>query len=448
VDPIDELRGAFAGEVSVGAERRASAGRDASDLVGAPQAVVRPRDLGDVVALVRWARRSRVPLVARGGGTSLDGEAVPVEGGVVVDFAAWTTVREIDAESRNVRVGPGVVNRELDLALAPHAVFFPPNPGSWTTSTLGGNAATNASGPRSFRYGATRAWVLGFEAVLGSGETVQWGNRSSKRSTGPSLVDLLIGSEGTLGLFTDLTLRLAARPPRRFGLVVPLKPGASPGKLARALAGSADLGLSAIEFLDASVAQALGTVEGSKLPTAGPLILLEVESSDALADARLERVDAALNATGQCEEAVVYPDADRLWTLRGQSGPVLERTLGARIREDVGVPLARLDELLASIYRLAEKYGVPVAVFGHLGEGNLHPTFALEGRTAEAERLRGELLETAHAHGGTISAEHGIGRLKRAWMAREVGETGLATLRALKTIFDPDGILNPGKILP
>ncbi|MCI4370457.1 MAG: FAD-binding oxidoreductase, partial [Thermoplasmata archaeon] len=209
------LRRSLAGELLTSDSARTAASRDASFVVGVPVAVVRPVGPDDVVALVRWARTHRTPLTARGGGTSLDGESVPLHGGLVVDFSGWTDIGEVDPVGRTVRVGPGVVNRDLALRLAPHGLFFPPNPGSWRTSTIGGNLATNASGPRSFRYGPTRRWVRSADVVLGTGERVVLGTTLPKRAVGPELLDLVVGSEGTLGLVTSVTLGLAAIPARR-----------------------------------------------------------------------------------------------------------------------------------------------------------------------------------------------------------------------------------------
>lgn len=421
---------------------------DASDVPGRAVAVVRPRDEAELVTLVRWARSTRVGLVARGGGTSLDGESVPVHGSVVVDLAPWSQILSIDPVERLARVQPGVINRSLQNAASAHGLFFPPSPGSSGQSTIGGNAATNASGPRSFRYGPTRAWVRSARAVLGSGELVVLGDPTAKRSIGPDLLQMMIGSEGTLGIFTELTVKLAPVPARRTAVVVPLD-RVSPGRAARSLAPDAPPGLCAVEFLDSLSAEALVRSTGARLPTGSGLLLLEIESASPEEEAlRLVALQRRWEAMGCTVDPEVYPDAERLWAIRGASGSALGRALGARVGEDITVPLAQIDEYIAAGERIARGAGGRWSVFGHLGEGNLHPSVGIDPTTDAGAAVRAALLQQALILGGGISGEHGIGRVKREELRGVVGAEGLRLLRAVKQAFDPDGILNPGKILP
>lgn len=422
---------------------------DASHLTGAPVAVVRPADSEDVVRLVHWARASRTPLVPRGGGTSLDGESVPPQGAVVVDLSGWDAVGEIDRDSRTVRVGPGVVNYELHRALRRHGLFFPPNPGSWRTCTLGGNVATNASGPRSYRYGPTRAWVRGLEVVLGTGQRLRCGRpKVRKRSAGPELTGLFVGSEGTLGIFTELTLGLAPSPARRTGVAVRLPGPTSIVPVAAALRRAEGLRLSALELLDARCATELSRSSRGRIAPGKPTLLLEVESDTPNDDADLERLLEVLYRTPATDDPAVYPDADDLWTLRGRSSQALDAAIGPRIREDVAVPLGRLSELLGLVEALATRYATEAFVYGHLGEASLHPNFAIAPGSVRGESLRRELLDGTLALGGTISSEHGVGRVKREWLGSELGPEALGLLRAWKATCDPDGILNPGDLYP
>ncbi|HEY6239082.1 MAG TPA: FAD-binding oxidoreductase [Thermoplasmata archaeon] len=443
----EELSARFGERFRDGREALDRFDRDQSHLFEPPVGVVAPADAESVQWLVLWARRHRVPLVARGAGTSLDGESVPPPGGLVLDLLGWNRVIEIRAGDGIVRVDPGVVNHDLQRALAPDH-FFPPNPGSWRSSTVGGNVATNASGPRSFRYGPTRAWVRGAPVVLGTGELLLVGSPASKRSIGPDLLQLLVGSEGTLGIFTELTLAIAPRPLRRAGLVVPLPDGIALGTVARELDRERRNGLSALEYLDATCAAALAQVPGARIPAGAALLLLEVESDDEAEEfRRLEAIVARLRELGVVADASVYPSADELWDLRGASGPALDRELGSRVREDVCVPVSRLDELLSSIDRIARDAGVRSAVFGHLGEGNLHPNFAVPPGSVEGEGLRSLLLRECLRLGGSISGEHGIGRVKRDVLVDQVGAGGRSLLGRVKSACDPDGILNPGNLL-
>ncbi len=450
VDPLlRSLAGSVRGVVRTDRAEIDRVGKDASHLRGRPVAAVAPRDTDDVVALVRWARAHRVPLVPRGAGTSLDGESVPTRGGVVVDLAGWSSIADIRPEERSARVGPGTVNRDLQRALAPHGMFFPPNPGSWTTSTIGGHVGTNASGPRSFRYGPTRAWVRAVEAVLGTGEVVRWGSRAAKRSVGPDLLSLFVGSEGTLGVATEVTVRLAPVPAVRLGVVVPLGEGVPLGVLAARLAGAPGTGLSAIEYLDRACADELGHLPGSDLHPTGALLLLEIEADRrAEARSRLARVASVLRGANVPTTPAIYEDADALWTLRGRAGISLDERLGLRIREDVAVPLGEVDRLVDALTRIGAVERVPLYLFGHLGEGSLHPNYAVASDDPTGARVRAAVLSASLALGGTISAEHGIGAVKSAFLERELGAVGVRMLRTVKHACDPDGILNPGKLYP
>lgn len=425
------------------------AGRDGSHLVGRPIAVAAPEDVDDVVALVRWARREHVPLVARGGGTSLDGESVPQEGAVVVDLSGWNTVREIAPEEGWARVEPGVVNRALQEALRPLGRFFPPNPGSWNQSTIGGHVGTNASGPRSFRYGAMRAWVRGLDVVLGNAERVRLGTRAAKRSAGPDLVGMFVGSEGTLGIVTEVLVRIAPLPTVRRGIVAALPNGASLARIAGTLAQASGTGLSAIEYLDPECARALAEGRDTGWPIGSALLLLEIEADGPRdSEERLERVTRVLRTVDVTEPFREYEDADELWTERGQSGVVLDERFGHRVREDIAVPLSAIDTLVAELDRIARAEEVRLLLFGHLGEGSLHPNFAVDPAGAAADRIRDAVYAASLALRGTISAEHGIGRLKRPYLERELGPSAVRLLHALKQACDPDGILNPGKLYP
>ena len=348
-----------------------------------------------------------------------------------------------------VRVGPGVVNHALHVALRGSGLFFPPNPGSWQSSTIGGNVSTNASGPRSFRYGPTRRWVHSAEVVLGTGDRVLLGPSTAKRSLGPEMLDLVVGSEGTLGLVTSVTLRLARAPGRRCGVAVPVPDGTRVGALALALAGRVSLPLSAIEYVDRTVAAALRERPDSRLPGRGALVLVELENETIEPEtAALADLDAALREAGLSEAAAVLPDADRMWSLRGEAGALLAEATGPSVREDVAVPLGTLDRLLARIHEIAASEGVDVHVYGHLGQGNLHPTLALDPSSHAGRRARSLLLDAARALGGTVSGEHGVGAVKREFVPAELGGAAVRVLYGWKALCDPDGILNPGKLLP
>jgi len=443
------LRATIRGRVTTDADGIAPFQHDASHLTGRPLAVVAPVDADDVVELVRWARRTRIPLVPRGGGTSLDGESVPPDGGVVIDLSGWSRLLEVDPDGLWARVEPGIVNRDLQRALQPHRRFYPPNPGSWTASTVGGNVGTNASGMRSFRYGPTRAWVREVEAVLGTGSRVHLGSRVPKRSVGPDLLQLFVGSEGTLGIATEVTVRLAPLPAVRNGVIVPVPRAAPLGPIVARLSQVPDSGLSAVEYLDRGSAAALAERRTARWPSDSSLLLLEVEAgSPEEAERRLSRLRAPLGEMGAADGFTVFEDADELWTLRGASGDVLIERYGQHVREDVAVPVAQVDALVAELERIAHREKVPFFLFGHLGEGSLHPNYAVDPTTPAAERIRAAVLLAARSLGGTISAEHGVGVVKRPFLTEELGAGAVELLWAVKRACDPDGILNPGKLYP
>jgi len=445
----DSLERAVRGPVVAEGPELDRLARDESHVHGTPLAAVRPVDEDDVVDLVRWARRHGVALVPRGAGTSLDGESATLTGGVVVDLSGWNQVGEVSVGDRSVRVGPGVVNLDLQGALRPFGLFYPPNPGSWATSTIGGNVGTNASGPRSYSYGPTRRWVREIVAVLGTGDRVRLGSRAEKRSVGPDLLQLFVGSEGTLGIATDLTLRLAPIPEIRQGWAVPLPPKARLGRIAATLGRTSGTGLSAVEYLDTPSADGLRVDRGTRWRSDGPLLLLELEASGR-SDARHRalRVRTALRAAGVAAEPSVFDDADHLWSLRGEASRVLDARYGPRVREDVAVPLEQVDSLVAALRRVARVEKVRLFLFGHLGEGSLHPNYEVDPASPAGRRIRSAVCSAALVLGGTISAEHGIGRLKRSFLERELGGPAVRLLRAIRQACDPDGILNPGKLYP
>lgn len=418
---------------------------DASGARGNPSGRFRPKDERDVAALVRWAGPRGVPLVARGGGTSLDGESVPVRGGIVVDLSGWDRLLEVNEEDLWVRVQPGLVNYRLQELLRPKGLFYPPNPGSWESSTIGGNASTNASGFRSFRYGPTRAWVLRARAVLGTGDVVEAGTLTWKRSAGVDLLPALLGSEGTLGILTELTLRVAPLPGRRVGLLAPVPDGVSLGRVAQGLQWARREGLSAVEWVDARVAGALARGVGLPLALGSGALLLEVEVPREVVEDLPARWGRGLRPLGIEGPVRAFEDADGLWRARGKAGTLMDAELGPRVREDVAVPLSSWDRLLELVRTLARRRGVELVMYAHLGEGTLHPNFVLPPASAEAQALRRELWKIAWSLGGTASSEHGLGSLKGEAYAREHGQVSARALGSLKQALDPHGILNPGK---
>ena len=436
----------------IDAAARDAHGGDDSRRHACPDAVALPRTREQVVALVRACRAHRVPVVARGAGTGTTGAAVPTHGGIAVSFARMDRILDVRPADRCAVVEPGVLNGALQAMLAPHGLFWPPDPSSADSCTVGGNLATNAGGPRAVKYGATRDNVLGLVAVTGAGELIRVGGAYTKASAGYDLARLLVGSEGTLALIVEATLKLAPRPQAQAGLRAFYRDAASAAAaVARLMAQPVVPAM--LEFMDRRSLMLLRR-NGSDVPEAGAMLLVEADgSADALPDV-LAALGAAAEGDGLLDMDVAPDGAarDRLWAARRALSPALRTIAPGKINEDVVVPVSRIPDLVAGVEALADAQALTIACFGHAGNGNLHVNLLYHpddaDETARARAALPRVFELALALGGTLSGEHGIGLSKRDFMARAFDAPTLATMRAVKHAFDPDGILNPGKLLP
>jgi D-lactate dehydrogenase (cytochrome) len=407
-----------------------------------PDAVVWPIATDEVVAVVRTCAEHRVPLTARAGGSSLEGNPIPVRGGVVLDCSRMARVVAVRDADLQVDVEPGVVYAELNRQLRPHGLFFPPSPGgSADWATVGGMVANNASGIYSVKYGGTRDHVRAATVVTGAGDVVRLGNRARKSASGYHLLGLLVGSEGTLGIVTELTLALAGLPVarRRGGFAFPDATSA-----ARATADVIGQGVdvAAIEFLDVATIRALQRFRGVVLVDA-PSLLVEVHGSAAGVDETWRTVEGVAAASGGAPIALDDP-----WAIREHATRAVEagRPGAATVRADLAIPIGALPALVAACERIAAERGLVVHCFGHAGIGILHAlVLADPGERAGADAARDALVDAALALGGSCSGEHGMGLGNRRYAAREHG-AALELMRGVKTLFDPHGILNPGKI--
>ena len=417
---------------------------------GRPLAVVRPLDADQIAAVIRIARARRVPVVTRGAGSGLAGAAAALEGGIVLSTERMNGILEIDPLSMVGRVQPGVVNGDFAAAAAERGLWYAPDPASRAFSTIGGNIATNAGGLCCVKYGVTRESVLGLTAVTGTGERITVGGATLKRVAGLDLLSLLVGSEGTLAVVCEATLRLRPTPAR------PLTGAAFFPSLVAA--GDAVVGMgeertnpALLEVIDN---RTLRAVEGWRrmdldLSAAG-LVLFQ---SDLPGDARHDELARCVRACERAGASLVVRaedevESDMLMEVRRLCFPALEHA-GSTLLEDVGVPRARVPELLERIQRVAQETGADIATFGHAGDGNMHPTILFDRDDARAvrraEEAAGGIFDAALDLGGTITGEHGVGVLKLPWLEREVGPTARRISAEIKRAFDPDNILNPGR---
>jgi D-lactate dehydrogenase (cytochrome) len=423
-----------------------AASHDASSLPPArPEVVVWPLSTDEVAAVVRLARAHGVAVTARGGGSSLEGNPIPVRGGIVLDCSRMAEVVAIRPADLQVDVQPGVVYATLNHHLRPHGLFFPPSPGgSADWATIGGMVANNSSGIYSVRYGGTRDHVRAATVVTGTGEVLRLGNRCRKSASGYHLLGLLVGSEGTLAIATELTLALAGLPAarRQGGRRFPDAEAA-----ARATAEMIRFGVdvAAVEFLDAPVVAAVNRFIGAALPEA-PCLLVEVHGSAAgVADAWQAAESVMTEAGG---EPLVLPDGRDAWHVREQATRAVEAldAEGATVRADLAIPIGALPVLVERCQAIGAAHGLVLHLFGHAGIGILHALMRVPpARRAAADAARDALVEAALALGGSCSGEHGMGLGNRRWAAREHGPA-LALMQGVKALFDPANVLNPGKI--
>jgi len=419
--------------------------------VGEPLALIRAPSSDHVAAAVRICARFGVPVTARGAGTGLSGGANAIEGGVIIALDRLNQIRLIDPLERLAVVQAGVINDELRAAAAEQGLWYPPDPASSPWSTIGGNIATNAGGVCCVKYGVTKDYVLALEVVTGTGELVRLGRVTAKGVAGYDLVGLMVGSEGTLGIVTEATVRLKPLPAPPRTIVGYFNSIVAAGEAARAVA-QAGIIPSALELIDRHCLAAVDKWKNMGLSVEADVILLgRIDdpglAGDDLADQMLacfETAGATWAARSTDEE-----EAEALFAARRLAYPALER-LGPVLTEDVCVPIAAVPEMLARIDRIASEHDILIASIAHIGDGNLHPLLIAEpGDTAAQNRAKiafEEILSAALDLGGTVTGEHGVGLLKRSGLSRELSPAVLEMHRAVKAALDPHHILNPGKV--
>ncbi|MGO4222643.1 FAD-binding oxidoreductase [Lysobacter sp. TAF61] len=456
--PVSELHAELAALLGDGwrtdASERLAYAYDNSRRQSLPDAVALPTTREQVVALVRSCRAHGVPVVARGRGTNTTGAAVPVAGGVVVSFERMNRIVDIRPGDRCAVVEPGVLNGDLQAALKPHGLFWPPDPTSAGYSSIGGNLACNAGGPRAVKYGASRDNVLALTAVTGTGELIHCGTATTKGATGYDLQRLLVGSEGTLALIVEASLRLTPMPKTRRALRAIYRDVSSAAQaVARLMAQPVTPSM--LEFMDADAVRLARDVGGADLPhDAGALLMVEADGDEQTLPHDIEALMRAAAGDGliSIDDAADEAAREKLWAARKALSPSLRTLAPGKINEDVVVPVSRIPQLVDGVQVLSREFELPIVCFGHAGNGNLHVNLLYDpadaAQNARAHAAMARVFALTLSLGGTLSGEHGIGLAKREFMPQAIDAPTLAMMRAVKRAFDPDGILNPGKLLP
>ena len=423
---------------------------DASTLNFTPELVVVAKNVSDIQVLMELANKYHFPVTPRGGGSGLAGACLPSLGGVVLSTAELNRIQLIDRKNFIMKVEPGVISQQVRDAAAEQDLFYPPDPAGMDLSTIGGNGATDAGGPACVKYGTTRDYILGLEAVLPSGELITTGVETRKGVVGYDLTNLLVGSEGTLGIITSLTLKVLPKPAGTTGMMCVFNDMVSAMNCVAAIMGAGHLP-SAIEFLDHKCLSLIGELLPFSLPGEKPSILIiEIDGPQVQIDEEIETICSLATANGAIEliRAVTVEQRDKIWAVRRQVSLRIHDYAALYIPEDIVVPLTAIAELVDALPFYEEKYGIEVFAFGHAGDGNIHLNITTQdaGKEEVAREGTRALLELTLRLQGTISGEHGIGIAKAEYLSMELAENSIELQKSIKKLFDPNMVLNPGKI--
>lgn len=427
---------------------------DASQVRGMPECVIAPISADDVSKIMRTANKYNIPVTPRGAGTGLAGGAVPLRGGIVLDMTKMNKIVNIDIENLQVVIEPGVIQNQLNKALKPHGFFFPPDPGSAASCTIGGQIANNASGMRCVKYGTTKNYVLDLEVVMADGKIIHTGSKCQKSSSGYDLSRLFVGSEGTLGIITQATLKISPIPESRKLIMAsfstPEKAGSSVSKVF-----SAGVMPSACEILDRTSIQVLRKLDPDVvLPKDGDVIIFEVDGSQASVEDSAEKLEKTLYpiassviVTGEAAEM------KNIWAARSLLGAAISKLDPTKTRiyvgEDLGIPIQKLPEMIQKVYEITKKEGLLPMIYGHIGDGTLHIGQFIDvldpNEWEKLNRAADALHRTAIEIGGTVSSEHGIGAARGCYLKDQCGPA-FEVMKSIKHALDPKGLLNPGKL--
>ncbi|MFC0469783.1 FAD-binding oxidoreductase [Halalkalibacter kiskunsagensis] len=419
-----------------------------------PELVIQPKDPDEISKVVKLANKYLVPIYPRGSATSLSGGPLPVEGGVVLDMSRMNKKLVIDKENLLAIASPGVITADIHLAAEEVGLFYPPDPSSSHVSTIGGNLLENSSGPKGLKYGTTKEYVIRLEIVTPKGEIVRTGGKTVKNVTGYDLTRLIVGSEGTLAIVTEVTLRLIPKPKARKTLLATFNQLVDSGYAITKILANGILP-AAMELMDNSCIRAVENFQPCGLPIdAEALIIIEVDGHPLAIDEEIRACEEICFSVGATSVKVANSDHERdeIWRARKMVSPAITELGPTKISEDATVPRSQIPAMMERLKEIREKYQLTLVVFGHAGDGNMHPNIITDKRNIEemkrVEDAVSEIFEVAVELGGTLSGEHGIGTLKAPYLEMELGEAGVDLMKSIKEAWDPNHILNPGKIFP
>ena len=426
--------------------------KDASEHRQRPDAAVWPVNAEQVSAILELANRKKFPVVPRGAGTSLAGLAVPERGGLIMDMCRMNQIIEINIEDRLVVVQPGVVYADLDRKLSPHGFFFPPDPASGSVCTLGGNVATNAGGIKGAKYGTTKDYVLALEVILADGSFLRTGSRCMKTSSGYDMTKLFVGSEGTLGVITEITLKINPKPPLGSTAMAMFDDLEDAGRAISQIMHSGILPC-ALEIVDQQTLKAINQNTTLNLPEVEAILIAETDGyTREETEYQIDKVAEIFhrNRASTVRRADNREEAEALWTARKTAYGVMARINNNLLVEDLAVPMSKVPEMLRAISDLAKTYNLIIPTVGHAGDGNLHPVISFDGTKPDevhrVEEASSELFKKVIQLGGTLTGEHGIGLAKARFMRMEHDAKSMEYMWGIKRLFDPNNILNPGKM--
>ncbi|NOY66413.1 MAG: FAD-binding protein [Gammaproteobacteria bacterium] len=428
-------------------------GGDNSKQHALPDRVVFATHTNQIQSVIKLCNQYKIPIVARGRGTGTTGATVPTHGGLVLSLERMNKIIEVNANNRYIIAQPGATNLEIQQAAGEHGFFWPPDPTSAEFCTLGGNLAYNSAGPKAVKYGTPRENTLGLTAITGNGDIINTGVHTTKGVVGYDFTRLLIGSEGTLGIITEAILKLTPLP-EGIATLQALYTDIQHAADAVASIMSQAVIPSSLEFIDKTSIEMIRGYSDIDLPSAGAMLMIEVDGNKATLSSSINAIEIAANNTGLISIKTASTEQERksLWRIRKALSPALRTIAPKKINEDVVVPVSNIPALLNGLEGLSEKYSIPIVNFGHAGNGNIHVNLLIDPdnkqQAENADNCLSQVFDLVLSLNGTLSGEHGVGLVKREFIKREIDPVTLDLMRKIKSQFDPENILNPGKMFP